>query len=254
MDINTIKQKFQSGNGIEVPEARVTKEEFDFLISKLRNNVTEDDEVERIRGLGPAYPYTTNTAPPTPLASAPVAGERAALQRIVDTAKDGANSGDRHARCVELARAVLASAPVAGEAQPGYALVPIEPTKEMLSAAFDLFELSVPEHKTGNDARRAIYKAMVNAAPQASAPVAGDDDWDKPAEDEIRALRGLRTTKTDPVSVVYGVEKALSMCRDAFPVPKQGSDLELLWAEAMSNPMAVPAYVKACIDKLSESV
>ncbi|TRM53312.1 hypothetical protein YH64_009440 [Achromobacter sp. LC458] len=39
--------------------------------------------------------------------------ERAALQRIVDTAKDGANSGDRHARCVEIARAALASAPVA---------------------------------------------------------------------------------------------------------------------------------------------
>lgn len=37
--------------------------------------VTEDDEVERIRGLGPAYPYTPNTAPPTPLAIAPVAGE-----------------------------------------------------------------------------------------------------------------------------------------------------------------------------------
>lgn len=44
---------------------------------------------------------------------APVADERAALQRIVDTAKDGANSGDRHARCVEIARATLASAPVA---------------------------------------------------------------------------------------------------------------------------------------------
>ena len=43
-------------------------------------------------------------------ASAPVADERAALQRIVETAKDGANSGDRHARCVEIARATLASA------------------------------------------------------------------------------------------------------------------------------------------------
>ncbi|MFY2659262.1 hypothetical protein ACOTJ6_13000 [Achromobacter xylosoxidans] len=42
--------------------------------------VTEDDEVERIRGRGPAYPYTPNTAPPTPLASAPVAGE--AQERI----------------------------------------------------------------------------------------------------------------------------------------------------------------------------
>lgn len=37
--------------------------------------VAEDDEVRRIRGRGPAYPYTPNTAPPTPLASAPVAGE-----------------------------------------------------------------------------------------------------------------------------------------------------------------------------------
>lgn len=72
----------------------------------------------------------------------------------------------------DIARAALASAPVADDA--GYALVPVEPTKEMLAAAFDLFELSVPEHKTGNDARRAIYMAMVNAAPQASTPV-GDE-------------------------------------------------------------------------------
>ncbi|WP_241120343.1 hypothetical protein, partial [Achromobacter xylosoxidans] len=44
-------------------------------LSKLRAPVAEDDEVKRIRDRGPAYPYTPNTAPPTPLASAPVAGE-----------------------------------------------------------------------------------------------------------------------------------------------------------------------------------
>lgn len=54
------------------------------------------------------------------------------------------------------------AAPLASK--PGYALVPIEPTKEMLAAAFELFELAVPGYATGNDARRAIYKAMVGAA------------------------------------------------------------------------------------------
>lgn len=243
MDINTIKQKFQSGNGIEVPEARVTKEEFDFLISKLRNNVTEDDEVERIRGLGPAYPYTTNTAPPTPLASAPVSGEVLFWYR---PRSDGWYEGPIHNDRIEEARkrsgawVPLVARPQAGAHATGQA------------PAGDYVQ-SVPGH-CDRIVWRGQYYALPLPVPQASAPVDGDGDWDKPAEDEVRALRGLRTTKTDPVSVVYGVEKALSMCRDAFPVPKQGSDLELLWAEAMSNPMAVPAYVKACIDKLSEPV
>lgn len=40
---------------------------------------------------------------------------------------------------------------------------------------------------------------------------------------------------------------ALGQCRDAFPIPATaGSPLDLLWQEAMSDPAAVPAYVKAC--------
>ncbi|WP_343718779.1 hypothetical protein [Achromobacter dolens] len=41
--------------------------------------------------------------------------------------------------------------------------------------------------------------------------------------------------------------RALGECRDAFPTPDiAGSRLDLLWQEAMSDPTAVPAYVKAC--------
>ncbi|WP_088146977.1 hypothetical protein [Achromobacter denitrificans] len=39
---------------------------------------------------------------------------------------------------------------------------------------------------------------------------------------------------------------ALGQCRDAFPLPDiVGSKLDLLWQEAMSDPSAVPAYIKA---------
>lgn len=41
--------------------------------------------------------------------------------------------------------------------------------------------------------------------------------------------------------------EALGKCRDAFPIPdKVGSKLDLLWQEAMSDPTAVPEYVKLC--------
>lgn len=76
--------------------------------------VTEDDEVERIRGRGPAYPYTPNTAPPTPLASAPVAITEL---RIEFTAGGVGYVSIESARAAVLA-ASRASAPVAGEAQP----------------------------------------------------------------------------------------------------------------------------------------
>lgn len=46
-------------------------------------------------------------------------------------------------------------------------LVPVVPTDEMVKAAFDQFEISAPGFATGNDARRAIYAAMLNAAPSA---------------------------------------------------------------------------------------
>ncbi|MFY3630658.1 dATP/dGTP pyrophosphohydrolase domain-containing protein [Achromobacter xylosoxidans] len=91
--------------------------------------VTEDDEVERIRGRGPAYPYTPNTAPPTPLASAPVAG-RQRLRELVDVVWNEATESTAVPdtpwadRLIDkVFPSLAASAPVAGEAQPlGYVM------------------------------------------------------------------------------------------------------------------------------------
>lgn len=41
-------------------------------------------------------------------------------------------------------------------------------------------------------------------------------------------------------------ENTLAECRDAYPAPEVGSELEGLWGRAMSNPASVGAYVKAC--------
>lgn len=43
----------------------------------------------------------------------------------------------------------------------------------------------------------------------------------------------------------------LAECRDAFPVPERGSDLEHLWAQAMGDPYSVPGYIKAAVLALS---
>ena len=69
----------------------------------------------------------------------------------------------------QLARAWLereelrSSAPRAPE---GYVIVPREPTKAMIQAAFDLCEIDITTtpYSTGNEFRRAIYDAMIRAA------------------------------------------------------------------------------------------
>ena len=38
---------------------------------------------------------------------------------------------------------------------------------------------------------------------------------------------------------------ALAECRDAFPIPSPGTDLECEWGAAMGDPESVPEYVKA---------
>lgn len=59
-------------------------------------------------------------------------------------------------------RVHLATRPAAPE---GWVLVPKEPTPEMLDAAFELFELPPPPgYGSGNEARAAIYRAMIAAA------------------------------------------------------------------------------------------
>lgn len=42
------------------------------------------------------------------------------------------------------------------------------------------------------------------------------------------------------------LENTLAECRDAYPVPEAGSELEALWWRAMGAPASVGAYVKAC--------
>ncbi|HVL77613.1 MAG TPA: hypothetical protein VM406_16485 [Noviherbaspirillum sp.] len=43
------------------------------------------------------------------------------------------------------------------------------------------------------------------------------------------------------------LELALAECRDAFPIPAPGSEIEGWWIPAMGDPLEVPGYVKACV-------
>jgi hypothetical protein len=43
------------------------------------------------------------------------------------------------------------------------------------------------------------------------------------------------------------LEKALAECRDVFQIPEPGGDLEEAWAQAMGDPIDVPAYVRASL-------
>lgn len=112
------------------------------------------------------------------------------------------------------------------------------------------------------------YSAMRNfciraRAALASAPVAGkacawfteDHLTDKSATTWDRAVAERWRAKGWPVQSLYAAPQAseadalidaLGQCRDAFPLPDiVGSKLDLLWQEAMSDPSAVPAYIKA---------
>ena len=52
---------------------------------------------------------------------------------------------------------------------PDSVVVPVEPTREMIDAAFDAFEIDDPkQYETGTDARNAIYRAMLAARPAAT--------------------------------------------------------------------------------------
>ncbi|CAB3627918.1 Uncharacterised protein [Achromobacter sp. 2789STDY5608633] len=83
----------------------------------------EKDDAQRVKGIGPAYPYTPNTASPTPLPKlrAPVADEWAAFEKwhVSDFGRRPVpfRQGDTARWEGWRGRAALASAPVAGEAQ-----------------------------------------------------------------------------------------------------------------------------------------
>lgn len=51
-----------------------------------------------------------------------------------------------------------------------------------------------------------------------------------------------------------GLIRALAECRDLFPMPEPGAELELIWGQAMGDPESVPGYVKAQVDALRAQV
>ena len=81
-------------------------------------------------------------------------------------------------------------------------LVPVEPSEAMLEAAFDAFEINHPmQYRTGTEARKAIWSAMLAAAPASPLPGGGLSSdvvrlviaarrvaYEGAAEDDLRAL------------------------------------------------------------------
>lgn len=56
-------------------------------------------------------------------------------------------------------------------------------------------------------------------------------------------LKKAEEAPDDPYTLK--LRKALADCRDAFPIPPEGHELENFWAYAMTEPEGIPAYVKA---------
>ena len=61
--------------------------------------------------------------------------------------------------------------PASADVPKGWKLVPVEPTTGMIEAAFDAFEVVKPmQYRDGNEARKAVYTAMISASPCGSQP------------------------------------------------------------------------------------
>lgn len=73
-------------------------------------------------------------------------------------------------------------------------------------------------------------------------------DDGKPAAWQLAegVARAIEAEATAPLLArIAELEKELAQCRDAFPVPDRGTELESLWAQAMGAADSVSAYVKA---------
>lgn len=140
-------------------------------LSKLRAPVAEDDEVKRIRDRGPAYPYTPNTAPPTPLASAPVADLRPHLEWALRRIRTSLDTGDKY----EAAQAALDAAVAAPVASAPVA-APSNETLRLAGVIADKIEDGTL-FQAGIFSRRELadkVRAVVRFVREASTPVAGE--------------------------------------------------------------------------------
>lgn len=151
--------------------------------------VTEDDEVERIRGRGPAYPYTPNTAPPTPLASAPVAGEAPTDADLDKLYRETVTEGpDNDTRCWENPHRLYARAVLSRYAAPQASAEALEVARAALMEIADLADVEADQR--GVIVNQALTKiAKMTVAPQASAEVQPN------AEIVALAREGVRVNK-----------------------------------------------------------
>ncbi|NMU89048.1 hypothetical protein HGQ98_04020 [Achromobacter ruhlandii] len=150
--------------------------------------VTEDDEVQRIRDRGPAYPYTPNTAPPTPLASAPVADE----QRL------------RRMLCVQYAGALAYMDD--GEAQDARAMPIIDFLRDSLDEIERKMRLRASAPVAG-EAVNADFLASWEAQRHAG------NEWADMATNGIQWMRNVRDGISTPEKALECLASDLAHCR-----------------------------------------
>ncbi|WP_287495601.1 hypothetical protein [Achromobacter sp.] len=137
----------------------------------------EKDDAQRVKGIGPAYPYTPNTASPTPLPKlrAPVADEWAAFEKwhVSDFGRRPVpfRQGDTARWEGWRGRAALASAPVAGH-QP-YPAMP-EPDVNHPGEQEDGYSRAAVETAMRAAHDRGYSVGWDHGKEHASAPVAGE--------------------------------------------------------------------------------
>lgn len=222
IDTAKLAQLLDSVNGDCYLGKEKEEELAQFLRSQLRAPVADESPMakvadalrEKARQEQQAYQERREADRP---ASAPVANTAAIIREVCET--DPAEDGPDTIRITvqDLTRIVGGyRAPVAGEAQP---------------VAWE-------------DVRDALAMFLSGATGKAS------KHWIEPLEDATAngPLAKMRACLAAPqASEADDLIGALGQCRDAFPIPATaGSPLDLLWQEAMSDPAAVPAYVKAC--------
>jgi len=117
--------------------------------------------------IGERYTIPLYTHP----ASAVPEGWRKSLEKAIKMAEvfddGGDGADDESARGVVSILNALLVAPTIADAPEDWKLVPIEPTAEMVEAAFDAFEVVKPmQYKDGNKARIAVWAAMIESSPK----------------------------------------------------------------------------------------
>ena len=103
-------------------------------------------------------------------------------------------------------------------------MVPVSPTS--LRAVADLL-----------DAQAAEIAALKNDR----------DGWHQQASGRIDDALQFASERDEARAEIAALKAGLAVMRDCFPTPAAAGALEDAWAEAMSMPECIPAYVVACV-------